>query len=442
MNLMRTVGALALAVTVVGCALAPATRDTGAPLTAGAPESVGVSSERLQRLTQAFKAEIDRGELPGVVLAVARRGQVVYHEAIGRQDQATNVAMTKDSIFRIYSMTKPLTSVAAMMLVEEGRMQLTDPVAKFLPEFGKMQVSVARKDADGKTSYENVPATRAMTVHDLLRHTAGLGYGEVTPNLAIKEAYQKAGLYKPNVIDFDARDLSPSEFTTRVAQQPLVAQPGTQWQYSFATDILGRVVEAVSGKRLSEFLDERVFKPLTMTDTAFHVPADKMKRLAQPRPRPTSGPFVSPQIDVSRPPGNDSGGAGGVGTAIDYLRFAQAMLNGGTLEGRRILSRPTTELMMSDHVADRPSVPLTPSELLLGTQGYGFGLGFMVRTGTGLAGVPGSAGEAMWAGYGGTFFWVDPKEQVVAVLMSQGPGATRAYYRKLMKQLVYQAIVD
>jgi CubicO group peptidase (beta-lactamase class C family) len=258
----------------------------------------------------------------------------------------------------------------------------------------------------------------------------------------VKEAYAKAGLYKPGVIDFDTRDLTPAEFTERLAKQPLVGHPGQMWQYSLATDLLGRVVEAAAGQTLSAFLAQRVFQPLGMPDTAFHVPAEKMARLAQPFARPTSGPFVSPQIDVSRPPGNDSGGAGAVGTAIDYLRFAQAMLNGGSLDGQRIVSRPTAALMMSDHVGDRPSVPAGPPELLLGTQGYGFGLGFLVRSGTGLAGVPGNAGEAMWAGYGGTYFWIDPKEQLVAVLMSQGPAASRAYYRRMVKALVYQAIED
>lgn len=321
-------------------------------------------------------------------------------------------------------------------------MQLTDPVAKFLPAFKDMQVAVEKRAADGTVTTERVPASRPMLVHDLLRHTAGLAYGEVTPNATVKDAYAKAGLFKPNEIDFDTRDLTPEEFTERLSKAPLVGHPGQMWQYSLASDLLGRVVEAVSGQRLGAFLEQRVFKPLAMKDTGFHVPADKLSRLAQPFARPASGPFVSPQIDVSKPPGNDSGGAGAVGTAIDYLRFAQMMLNGGALEGQRILGRPTVQLMMSDHVGDRPAVPGTPPELLLGTQGYGFGLGFLVRSGYGMAGVQGNPGEAMWAGYGGTYFWIDPRDQVVAVLLTQGPGATRAYYRKMVKTLVYQAIVD
>jgi CubicO group peptidase (beta-lactamase class C family) len=437
--------ALALASALSGCATPSAQKDAGAVLSAGTPEAAGMSSARLQRVTDGFKAEVAAGRLPGYVIAVARRGQIVYHEAAGAQDVTTKVPMQKDSIFRIYSMTKPLASLAAMMLVEDGKLQLTDPVSRHLPEFASMKVAVQRTDAGGATVTELVPATRAITVHDLFRHTAGLAYGEVTNNAAVKDAYSKAGLYSPNVIDFDTRSLTPAEFTQRLAAAPLANQPGAAWQYSLASDLLGRVVEAISGQRLSAFLEARVFKPLAMNDSAFHVPPDKMPRLAQPLPRATSGPgvpFVSAQIDVSKPPGNDSGGAGAVSTASDYLRFAQAMLNGGTLDRQRLISRTTAALMMSDHTGDRPGIPLTASELLLGTQGYGFGLGFMVRTGQGMAGVPGSAGEATWAGYGGTYFWIDPKEQIVAVLMSQGPAATRGYYRKMVKQLVYQAIID
>ncbi len=434
--------ASAVAFALSGCATPVAQKDGATALSAGTPEAVGMSSARLQRVTDGFKAEVAAGRLPGFVIAVARRGQIVYHEAAGSQDVTTKVPMQKDSIFRIYSMTKPLASLAAMILVEEGKLQLTDPLSRHLPEFASMKVAVNRTDASGATVTELVPATRAITVHDLFRHTAGLAYGEVTTNTAVKDAYTKAGLFSPNVIDFDTRSLTPAEFTQRLAAAPLANQPGAAWQYSLASDLLGRVVEAVSGQRLSSFLESRVFKPLNMNDSGFHVPAEKMPRLAQPLPRPASGAFVSAQIDVSKPPGNDSGGAGAVATAMDYLRFSQAMLNGGTLDGQRIISRTTAALMMSDHTGDRPGIPFTASELLLGTQGYGFGLGFMVRTGQGMAGVHGSAGEAMWAGYGGTYFWIDPKEQIVAVLMSQGPAATRGYYRKMVKQLVYQSIID
>jgi CubicO group peptidase (beta-lactamase class C family) len=280
-----------------------------------------------------------------------------------------------------------------------------------------------------------------MTVQDLLRHTSGLAYGEITQNTPVKDAYAKAGVYLPGVRDYDSRDMTSAEQAERVAAAPLAHHPGTVWEYSLSSDILGRVVEAASGKRLGEFLDERLFKPLGMVDTAFSLPADKMVRLAQPLAvdLPSGQPIKV--IDVAVAPKNDSGGAGAVSTAADYLRFTQMLLNGGQLNGVRVLSRTTVELMTSDHLG-RIAAPRTPGELLLGTPGYTFGLGFAVRQGAGVAGVPGSAGEFMWAGYAGTYFWVDPKEQITAVFMSQAPSPIRAYYRKLMKQLVYQAIVD
>ena len=351
--------------------------------------------------------------------------------------------MALDSIFRIYSMTKPLVSVAAMMLVEDGKIELTDPMSKFFPAFKGQQVSVARADGEfARMTYTTVPADREIIVQDLLRHTAGLAYGEITLNAPVKDAYTKAGLYRPGVRDYDARDLTPAEEIERLAKAPLAHQPGAVWEYSLAVDLLGRVVEAASGKRLADFLAQRLFGPLKMQDTGFWVPGGKIGRVAQP----LAVDFASGQpiklIDVSKEPKNDSGGAGGVSTAADYLRFAQMLLNGGQLDGTRVLSRTTVALMTSDHLGTRIAAPTTPGELLLGTPGYTFGLGFAVRQGPGVAGVPGSAGEFMWAAYAGTYFWVDPKEELVAVYMSQAPSTVRAYYRRLVKQLVYAAIVN
>ncbi len=411
-------------------------------LPAGSPASAGMSPQRLARISEVLKQEVDQGNLPGVVVMVARKGRLVYSDAIGFQNRDTGQAMSEDAIFRIYSMTKPLVSAAAMMLVEDGRMELTDPVSKFLPPVKHMQVSVPHPDAVlARMTYTLVPAAREMTIHDLLRHTAGLAYGQITQNAPVKEAYTKAGLYDP-AGDYDLRGLSPSAFVDAIAGSPLAHQPGTVWEYSLATDMLGRVVEAASGQRLAEFLSDRLLKPLGMKDTGFWVPADKRQRLAEPLPvdRPSGKP--NKLIDVSAVPGNDSGGAGGVATAADYLRFAQMLLNGGQLDGVRVLSRPTVALMTSDQLGARIDAPFTPGELLLGTPGYTFGLGFAVRQGAGVAGVPGSTGEFMWAGYGGTYFWIDPKEKLVAVYMSQAPSPIRAYYRKLFKQLVYAAIVD
>lgn len=408
------------------------------PLPVAKPESVGMSSQRLARVGAALKKEVADGSFRGAVVMVARKGKLVYHQAVGMQ--TASAPMTEDTIFRIYSMTKPLVSVAAMMLVEEGRIQLTDPVGKFLPGFDKMQVSLAEKTGEG-TAYKLVPQERAMTVQDLLRHTSGLAYGEITQNPPVKEGLEKAGVYRRDM-DFDARGVTPAEQIDRVSKVPLAFHPGTTWHYSLSSDILGRVVEAASGERLSDFLDKRLFRPLKMRDSAFWLPQEKMPRLAEPLEKDRFSGNPNRLIDVTAQPKNDSGGAGAVSTAGDYLRFSQMLMNGGALEGTRVMSRTTIKLMTSDHLGTFINQPLQPGELLLGTKGYTFGLGFAVRQGDGVGGVPGSAGEFMWAGYAGTYFWVDPKEQVTAVLMTQAPSPQRAYFRKMVKQLVYQSIVD
>jgi CubicO group peptidase (beta-lactamase class C family) len=411
-------------------------------LVTATPEQVGMSTQRLGRIATMLKREIADGKLPGAVVMVARKGKIVYSDAIGLQDKGANTPMTLDAIFRIYSMTKPLASVAAMMLVEDGVIQLTDPISKFLPAFKDMQVSVATTGADGKATYTNVAAARPIVVQDLLRHSAGLAYAEITKNEPVKAAYVEAKFSQPGVHEYDSRGMTPAEQVERIAKAPLIHQPGTMWEYSMAVDILGRVVEAASGKRLAVFLDERLFKPLKMADSGFWLPAAKMSRLAQPLAVDlASGQKIS-VLDVSAEPKNDSGGAGALSTAIDYLRFGQMLLNGGGLDDARVMSRSTIRLMTSDHLGTRIAAPFQPGELLLGTPGYTFGLGFAVRQGDGVAGVSGSAGEFMWAGYAGTYFWVDPKEEIVGVYMTQAPSPIRAYYRKMFKSLVYQALVD
>lgn len=409
------------------------------PLPTATPEQVGMSSQKLARISEVLKKEVADGSFRGAVVMVARKGKLVYRDALGMQTPTTK--MSEDSIFRIYSMSKPLVSVAAMMLVEDGTIQLTDPVGKFLSGFDKLQVSVASKDASGATSYRLVPLERQMTVQDLLRHSAGLAYGEITQNAPVKEGLERAGLYRKDM-DYEARNMTPAEQIERMAQVPLAFQPGTIWHYSLASDMLGRVVERASGMRLADFLEARLFKPIKMGDSAFWVPKEKTARLAESleKDRFAGRPF--PLIDVSAPPKNDSGGAGAVSTAGDYLRFCQMLMNGGTLDGARVLSRTTVKLMTSDHLGNFIQQTPQPGELLLGTKGYTFGLGFAVRNNDGVAGVPGSEGEFMWAGYAGTYFWVDPKEQVTAVLMTQAASPQRAYFRKLVKQLVYQAITD
>jgi len=414
-------------------AQAQRTKAATTPLATGTPESVGMSTARLARLTGAFNKEIGEKKLPGVVMMIARKGRLVYATALGVRDPKGEEPMRTNTLFRIYSMTKPIVSVGAMLLVEDGVLLLSDPVSKWLPAF---------KDVKVWTANGEVAAERAITVQDLLRHTAGLPYGELTQNATVKDALAKAGLFKPGVIDFDARDMTPAEEVERLAKIPLLYQPGTVWEYSLASDLLGRLIEAVSGKRLADFLSERLFKPLKMNDTAFWVSEANQARLAEPFAKDAIAGTPIKLIDVSKQPGNDSGGAGAISSAGDYLRFAQMLANGGRLDGERILSRATVRLMTSDQLGTRLPLAPTPGGMVLGASTYTIGLGFAVRPGDGVAPFPGSAGDFNWGGYAGTFFWVDPKEQLVATLMVQSAGALRLYHRLLYRQLVYQAIVD
>jgi len=412
---------------LVACALLSFATLAMADLPTASPASAGMSAERLKRIRPVIQKEIDNQQMPGAIVMVVRKGAVVFSDDIG---------VKHDAIFRAYSMTKPMVSVLAMMMVEEGQLQLADPVAKFLPALSK-QVVLANA-MDGSTA--TVPAVRGITVHDLLRHTSGLTYPEFTRSSAMKQAYIDANLFSvenaPKWIT-----LSPEEQVAAFAKAPLQWQPGSTWEYSLSTDMLGRVLEAVGKKPLSVMLEERLIKPLGMKDTSFVVPASKTHRIAQPLAIDplTQKPFP-PMLDITKAQGNDSGGAGLATTADDYLRFCQMLLNGGTLDGKRYLSRTTLALMTSDHLGPKVATPLQPGELLMGVQGYTFGLGFMVRQGPGMASVPGSEGDYAWAGAGGTFFWIDPKEQVIGLLMAQTPGPQRQYYRRMVKQLVYQAI--
>ena len=422
-------------------ALALAAFARAQPLPTARPEEVGLSPERLDRIGQMFAHEIEAGELPGAVVMVARKGRLAYAGSFGFQDKQAGTPMRPDAIFRIYSMTKPLVSVAAVILMEQGRLQLTDPVAKYLPEFETMRVSMPVATPLGQPGYALALAERGPTVQDLLRHTAGLAYGEITANALVKAAYAKAGLYKPD-FDYNVTDLTPEQFVKALAAAPLAYQPGTVWEYSLATDLLGRVIEKASGQRLADFLDEQLFRPLQMADSGFFVPAEKAGRLAQPLPVDPASGNANRLLDVTKPPAEDSGGAGGVSTAGDYLRFAEMLLERGRLDGAQVLSRTSVALMTADALGGRIRPIVTPGELLFGVPGYTFGLGFAVREQPGIAGIPGSQGEFMWAGYAGTFFWVDSKEQLAVVMMTQAPGPSRAWYRREIKQLVYQAIVD
>ena len=424
-HVLISVGLLVLSVNV-----------SAAELAVGLPQSQGMSPIRLSRIHDLMQTEVTENRVPGAVVLVARKGKIVYADAVGFQDKPSAKPMTRDAIFRAYSMTKPMVSVLTMMLVEEGRLQLNDPVSKFFPSMAKM--SVLSDPADGNS--ERVPAARPITIHDLLRHTSGITYAEFTRFTAIKGPYQEAGLFSSEV-QGKWITLTPQQQIDALSKAPLLWQPGSTWEYSLSTDLLGRVLESITNQTLGALLEERLFKPLDMKDTSFLVPAAKVSRLAEPfRIDPLTGQPYYLVLDVTKPMGNDSGGAGISTTADDYLRFCQMMLNGGSFDGKRYLSRTTIALMTSDHLGPKVATPVQPGELLMGVQGYTFGLGFMVRQGPGMASVPGSEGDYAWGGYGGTFFWIDPKEQVIGLLMAQTPGASRQYYRRMIKTLVYQAI--
>ena len=395
------------------------------------PERMGFSAERLARIKPAIQREIDKGQYPGAVMLVARKGRVVYFESIGQLDPASGKPMANDAIFRLYSMTKPYTSVAIMMLMEEGKLRLSDPVSRFIPAFANLPVSIATTDPyTGAVKYVNVPADREMNIQDLLRHTSGLVYGGFTSHPKVKELYAKEGV--------DWKDLTAQEQIERLARVPLAHQPGTTFEYGLSTDVLGRIVEAISGVTLSEFLQQRVFGPLGMKDSAFIVPKEKAGRLAQLFATDSATRTPINLLDVTVPQKNDAGGAGSVGTASDYARFLQMLINGGELDGVRLLSPVTVRYMASDHLG--PDTKFSGVTTLPG--GTGFGLGFAVRNETGRFEVTGNAGEYFWAGAAGTGFYVDPKDQIVCVWMTQGqPGMARRYDRYLFKQMVYQAIV-
>ena len=402
----------------------PAAKLTAAPQTPplphAKPESLGLSPVRLQRLSDAFKREIDKGTLPGATVMVARRGQIGWFEALGKQSPSASAPMAKDTLFRIFSMTKPIVSVGIMMLMEDGYFNLNEPVAKFIPEFANQKVGV---ENNGKL--ELVPLKRPMTIQDLLRHTSGITYDH-TGNSLVQQLYQQSRLR--------SRKISNAEHAALVASLPLICQPGSEWNYSRSTDILGRIIEVVSGKTLSAFLTERILAPLQMAETAFHTGEENAGRLAEPFPAdPWSGAKVE-LFNMLEKPAMESGGGGLVSTTMDYARFAQMLLNGGTFDGNRLIGRKTLELMASNHLGPgvKTDSPLMPA-------GHGFGLGFAVRTEKGIAPFPGSVGQFFWSGMAGTFFWIDPVEDMFAVFMMQGPGQ-REYIRTQLRGLVYAAV--
>ncbi|HJQ62143.1 MAG TPA: serine hydrolase domain-containing protein [Burkholderiales bacterium] len=386
------------------------------------PRALGFSPERLQRIKTALDAEIATGTLPGAVLAIARDGKLAYFESFGHLDPATRAPMSKDAIFSIASMTKPLVSVGALMLCEEGRLMANEPVAKYLPQLGRMQVA----QCDGAAT---VAPSRAMTLEDLMRHTAGVSYGR--GNTPLHARY-------PISSDSAASKWTGREFLEQLAALPLHYPPGASWEYSLGFDVLGLVIEAVTGASLARYLEERLFAPLAMRDTSFAVPPEKVSRYAKALPNDPLTREPQSLRDGTKPHKFDCGGGCAVSTASDYLRFAQMLLEGGTLQGVRILGRKTVEYMTSDHIG--PEIDTTRLREYPNINGYGFGLGVAVRRGAGLGGMPSTAGEFHWAGSTGTYFWVDPAERLVVVFMAHAPGAIRYYHRQLLHALVLQAL--
>jgi CubicO group peptidase (beta-lactamase class C family) len=385
------------------------------------PRAAGFDAVRLAAIGKALQARVDARRLPGAVFHVERRGVVAAFASLGARDPASAAPMPRDAIFRIHSMTKPIVSVAVMRLFEEGRVRLDDPVARHLPEFATTEVLVERGGEE-----QLLAPMRPMTVQDLLRHTAGLTY-EFLPPSAVRRRYIAR--------DLASRARSNADHVRALAALPLQLEPGSAWEYSRATDVLGRLVEVVSGRTLGEHLRETVFEPLGMADSGFHVPSERHGRIAEAfAADPDTGAKVA-LGDVRAPAALQSGGGGLVSTAADYARFLRMLLRGGRLDGARILGRKTVEFMTSDHLGTIP----VASDLL--PPGHGFGLGFAVRLVPGVAVVPGSPGTYGWGGSAGTVFFVDPQEDLFALMMIQAPGQ-REEFQQLFRNMVYAAIDD
>ena len=392
------------------------------------PKEAGFSGAGLARLDAYIQDEIAGNKIPGAIMMIQRNGETAYFKSFGVRDPGTKEPMTPSTIFRIYSMSKPITTVAAMMLVEEGRLQLDDPLSKYIPAFANVKVGVEKKGEDGAMGLDTVPVKRPITIQDLMRHTSGLTYGFFGEGL-VKKTYVDAHLF--------SGDVDNADFAERLAKLPLAYQPGTTWDYSHSTDILGRVVEVVSGKSLLQFEKERLLDPLGMTNTSFYVTD------------PAKTPLVAEPFPGDRKIGNDaemgdprvvqkweSGGGGMVSTIGDYARFVQMLLNGGTLDGKRYLSPKTVAYMGSNHLG--PNSGVVPGPYYLPGAGFGFGLGFAVRTEAGVSPAEGSVGEMNWSGAGGTSFWIDPKENMFVVFMAQTV-SQRGRIRVALKNIVYGA---
>ncbi len=397
-----------------------------AELSRADPASVGLDGRQLDAITVLLKKDVANHVIPGAVLLIARHGKVAYEQTVGSRDPQNGEPMKVDDIFRIYSMSKPITVVAALTLVEAGRLQLDDPISKYLPEFASMQVGIS--SADSPDGFRLAAAERPITVQDLMRHSSGLTYG-FFGDTPVKKAYQQAHL------EADNPDLAT--FVGRLAKLPLAYQPGTTWDYGYSIDVLGRIIEVVSGQSLYDYEKARVLDALGMTNTAFGVPdAAQQDRIAEPF---SDDRNIGVDVNISdprHPVRMLSGGGGMVSTAEDYARFLQAMLAGGTLDGHRVIGPQTERYMTADQLGS-----VRPGPYYLPGPGYGFGLGVAVRTQTGVAAFPGDIGDWYWGGAGGTYMWVDPARDLMVVWMMQSP-RQRLHYRSLLRNLVNAAVMD
>ncbi len=399
------------------------------------PEAAGLSKQRLTRIEHWAQRQVNEGKLPGVITLVARRDQVAHLHVCGDADIARGVKLTDDTIFRIYSMTKPLTTAAAMMLYEEGRFQLDDPIARFLPCFANIRVYTG----GSRGKFETVPAERDITFRHLMTHTSGLTYG-------FMEAHPVDTVYRAQGIDFQTLEATLGEVVERLAAVPLIAQPGRAWNYSVATDVLGHLVAVISGQEFAHFLQQRLLGPLGMTDTGFHVPAGKIGRFAANYAPAANGGLAlidDPQSSIfvrQRPIA--SGGGGLCSTVFDYLRFCRMMLNKGELDGVRLLGRKTVELMTSNHLGGDMADMGSPRFSELSYTGIGFGLGFSVMLDPAKAQIVGTPGEYAWGGAASTAFWVDPGEQMIVILLTQLTPSSTYPIRRELRVLSYAAVLD
>lgn len=391
------------------------------------PEEVGMDSERLSRVTQAMQGLVDDGLLAGVVTMAARDNKIVHFESVGYRDKEASAPMTNDALFRIYSMTKPITGVALMMLYEEGKFKLSDPVEKYLPELKDLKV-YAGQDDDGNMVTE--PQSHKMTVRELMSHTGGLTYG-IFAQSPVDGMYVDAGLLDTTV--------PLSEFVSRLGKIPLKTQPGTKWEYSVSVDVQGYLVEKLAGQTFGSFLEDKIFQPLGMTDTDFYVPEEKASRFAQVYGYGPDGDLVPgegfPDANFMIDPVFEGGGGGLVSSTMDYMRFSQMLLSGGELDGVRILSPLTVDIMHRDQT------PKAVDGIGLGARGTSFGLDFAVINDP-VEAESYSAGEYYWGGAAGTWFWIDPVENLVFVGMIQQFGSLTPDVRSLSRRLVYQSIMD